>query len=250
LLLIIGLVIIYAISKFITAFINDLKTQSTRYNPNTLELTRNLAIYILLIIAILIIVFSIFNFTGLSKVSETILIAIIIVVGFILAMSASGAVGNFFAGLVLMFTSPFEHGDTVKIGNGISGKIQSKALFTTKIITNDGEEVRLPNSKLLESQMINYSNSHNSPLIVHVKVNYSETSENVHSLLESAAKNTEGLALKEHPPDVLTKEFGPTSIKYRLQVFVENVNEREEVYSSLLDNIQKTFNDAGIKFNG
>lgn len=250
LLIIIGLVIIYAISRFITAFITDLKTQSTRYNPNTLELSRNIANYILLIIAILMIVFSIISISGFSRLGETLLITIIIVVGLILAMSASGTLSNFFAGLVLMFTSPFEHGDTVKIGNGITGKIQSKALFTTKIKTTDGEEIKLPNSKLLDSQIINYSNTTKTPIIIDVKVNYKITSEKVHELLKKASEDTEGLMLKEIPPRVLTKKLEPTNIKYQLIVYVDKLTDRDLVNSLLLDNIQKTFNEAGIEFSG
>jgi small-conductance mechanosensitive channel len=196
------------------------------------------------------IVFSIFSLSGLGKIGETLLITIIIVVGLILAMSASGTLGNFFAGLVLMFTSPFEHGDTVKIGNGIEGKVQTKALFTTKILTKEGEEIKLPNSKLLDSQIINYSDSNNTPLTVDIKVNYTITSQTVHELLKKAAENTEGLKLKNIPAKVLTKKFGPNNIKYQLVVVVEDLTERDEVNSELLDNIQKTFKDAGIKFSG
>ncbi len=249
-LIIIGLVIIFTVSKFINAFINDLKTQSTRYNPNTLELTRNISNYIMLIIAILLIIFSIFSISGLGDLGETLLITIIIVVGLILAMSASGTLGNFFAGLVLMFTSPFEHGDTVKIGNGIEGKVQSKALFSTKILTSDGEEIKLPNSKLLDSQIINYSDSHNTPLTVSIKVNYTVTSETVHDLLKKAAGKTDGLKIEDFPPKVLTKKFEPYNIKYQLLVVVEDLSERDEINSVLLDNIQKTFKEAGIEFSG
>ncbi len=249
-LLVIGLIIIVIISKFITAFINDLKTQSIRYNPNTLELTRNMANYILLIIAILLIVFSLFNFTGLSQVGETLLIVIVIVVGFILAMSASGAFGNFFSGLVLMFTSPFEHGDHVKIGNGIVGKVQAKALFSTKIISEDGEEIKLPNSKLLESQIINYSNVTFAPITIDIKVNNKIASDKVHSLLQSAAEKTTGVNIDNRPPKTFTINFEASSIQYRLRVYIDKIGERETVNSKLLDNIQEIFNDADIEFEG
>jgi small conductance mechanosensitive channel len=250
LLVMIGLVIIYAISKFITAFISDLKSQSTKYNPNTLELGRNMANYILLIIAILLVLFSIFSFTGLTDIGETLLTTIIIVVGLVLAMSASGTLGNFFAGLVLIFTSPFESGDTVKIGNGLVGKVQSKALFATKIQTNDGEEIQIANAKLLESQIINYSAIPKSPIVVDIKVNYEVTSEQVHNLLKTAAEKTEGIDIDEQPPKVYTKKFEANSIKYRLSVHLDRAGYRNEVNSELLENIQKTFNEAGIKFSG
>ena len=250
-LLIVGLVIIYALSKFITAFINDLKTESTRYNPNTLELTRNIVNYILLVIALFMILFSIFHFMGLSEVSETLLIVIVVVVGFILAMSASGALGNFFSGLVLMFTSPFEHGDTVKIGNGIIGKVQTKALFSTKITSEDGEEIKLPNSRLLDSQIINYSSARLLPITINVNVDYTIPSEKVHSLLLTAATNTDGISTeKDAMPEVYTVSFEAESIKYRLRVFIDNLQERENINSKLHGNIQKSFKDAEVAFKG
>ncbi len=249
-LIIIGLVIIYAISRFISAFISDLKAEPTRYNPSTLDMTQSMINYILLIIAILLIVFSVFSFTGLGNLTEPLLTTIIIVVGLVLAMSASGTLGNFFSGLVLMFTSPFEAGDAVKIGNGMVGNVQSKQLFSTTIISEDGEIIKFPNSKLMDSQIINYSRSTRIPLSIDVKVNYKVTSKTVHSLLTSAAEKTSGVNLDDRPPKVYTIKFEPTSIKYRLRVYIDKVTERENVNTKLLDNIQITFNEADVSFKG
>jgi small-conductance mechanosensitive channel len=249
-LIIIGLVIIFGISRFVTAFVNDLKTESSRYSKSTLNLTQNLVNYVLLIIAILLVIFSIFSFTGLGEIGETLLITIIIVVGLILAMSASGTMGNFFAGLVLMFTSPFEPGDSIKIGNGVIGKVQSKELFSTRLITDEGEEIKFPNSKLLDSQIVNFSRSKKIPISIDVKVNYKVTSDKVHSLLMDAAKDTPEVNQDDLPPKVYTIKFEPASIKYRLRVYIDLPNEREEINSKLLDTIQVTFNKADISFAG
>ncbi|MCK5558956.1 MAG: mechanosensitive ion channel family protein [Thermoplasmata archaeon] len=249
-LIIIALVIIYAISRFVTAFINDLKAEPTRYNPATLDLTRNMVTYILLIIAILIVVLSIFSFSGLGQLSEAILLTIIIVVGLILAMSASGAMGNFFSGLVLMFTSPYEPGDSIKIGNGTLGRVKTKQLFSTIIISEDDEEIKFPNSKLLDSQIVNYSRTDHVPISIDVKVNYKVTSKRVHSLLQAAAEKTDSVNLDERPPKIYTVKFEPTSIKYRLLVYIDKVSDREEVNTNLLDNIQEIFNEAEVSFKG
>ena len=249
-LIIIFLVIIYGISRFVSAFINDLKAESTRYNPATLDLIRNMVNYIFLITGILIVIFSLFNISGMGELGESILIAVIIVFGFIIAISASGTLGNFFAGLVLLLTSPFEPGETIKIGNGTVGKIQAKQLFSTIILSDEGEEIKLPNSKVLDSQIVNYSRSKNVPITADVKVNYKVTSNKVHQLLRSAAETTPGINLDDKPPKVYTVKFEPTSIKYRLVVYIEKVVEREDVNTKLLDNIQDTFNKAEVSFKG
>ena len=249
-LIIISLVIIYAISRFVTAFVNDLKAESTRYNPSTLDLTRNFVNYILILIGVLIIILSIFSLTGLSELGATLLTTIIIVVGIVIAISASRSLGNFFSGLVLMFTSTFEPGDTIKVGNGIIGRVQTKALFSTKILTENGEIMRFPNSKLLDTEVTNFSNTPHIPLTIDIKVNYKVTSKNVHSLLLSAAKNTTGVNIEPKPPKAYTVKFEPTSIKYRLRVYIDKVGDREEIRTELLDNIQLTFNDADVSFKG
>ena len=69
-----------------------------------------------------------------------------LVFGFIIAMSASGTLGNFFAGLMLLLTSPFEPGDTIKIGNGTVGRIQAKQLFSTILLSDEGEEINEQNT--------------------------------------------------------------------------------------------------------
>jgi small conductance mechanosensitive channel len=206
--------------------------------------------YIILISAILLVTLSFFNLSGMGQLGANILTTIIIVVGLILAMSASGTLSNFFAGIVLLFTSPYEPGDTIKIGNGTVGRVQAKQLFSTNIVTENGEEVKFPNSKLLDNQIINYSRTGHMPVTVEVKVSYKVTSKDVHSLLISAAEKTDGINLDNQPPKVYTLKFEPNSIKYRLRVYLDEVSKREEVNTNLLDNIQLIFKEADVSFKG
>ena len=123
-------------------------------------------------------------------------------------------------------------------------------IFLVKVLTGDGEEVKLPNSKILDSQIINYSNIPNAPITIDIRVGYETTSEEVHKLLINAAEQTQNIELDLHPPKVFTKKFEQTGIRYRLRVHMDRVVDRDLVNSELLNNIQKIFNEAGIEFSG
>lgn len=92
--------------------------------------------------------------------------------GFLTTMLTSGSVviglasqdvlSNFAAGIVLIFTRPFEVGDNISVA-GKGGVVKSLSFFNTKVVTSDNEGVSLPNSAVLGSAMQNNSDNYNQP---------------------------------------------------------------------------------------
>jgi small-conductance mechanosensitive channel len=77
------------------------------------------------------------------------------VTGVVLGIAAQQSLGNFFAGLVLLFSRPFVPGDRIKIHSGalggpFEGVITGSGLVYTTILTAEGS-INLPNSGLLGS---------------------------------------------------------------------------------------------------
>lgn len=75
------------------------------------------------------------------------------VTGVVLGIAAQQSLGNFFAGLVLLFARPFTPGDRITIHSGalggpFEGVIIGSGLIYTTILTETGD-IHLPNSGLL-----------------------------------------------------------------------------------------------------
>jgi small-conductance mechanosensitive channel len=100
----------------------------------------------------------------------------------VIALAAQSTIANFIAGVLVFTEKTISPGDFVKINVGgiIEGKIQEISFLRTRLITNDGIIVSIPNSVLLNTAVSNYTLSGERPLIV--LVNISDTDRDVAKL--------------------------------------------------------------------
>ena len=88
--------------------------------------------------------------TGILIITITIIMVfwlILIVIGL------KNIVPNFFSGVFIVFYSPVNVGDTIKIGE-IEGVVEEVSLIYTKIKREDGKYVLVPNSRVLDNVII------------------------------------------------------------------------------------------------
>lgn len=63
---------------------------------------------------------------------------------------------NLANGVLILINKPFKSGDHVKI-NGVEGKVWMVKLFTVELVTFDNVKIVMPNSNVLNNEVINYS---------------------------------------------------------------------------------------------
>lgn len=81
------------------------------------------------------------------------------IVGVVIAAASQASLGNFFAGLLLLFTRPYHVGGTVRLrGPALVGDYEGTvldmgALYTT-LVTPSGEVLKVPNSAVMTSSLV------------------------------------------------------------------------------------------------
>jgi hypothetical protein len=80
--------------------------------------------------------------------------------GAAIGFASTQTVGNFLAGLYVMISRPFMVGDYVRIGD-IEGRINEITINYTKVYTPTYNVTEIPNRKVLDSTIINYSGKKN-----------------------------------------------------------------------------------------
>lgn len=78
-------------------------------------------------------------------------------VGVGVGLGLQGVVREFVSGLVVIFDPLVHVGDFVELENGVRGVIQEVGPRATRLLTNDGLDVVIPNSKLIEEQVVNWT---------------------------------------------------------------------------------------------
>jgi small-conductance mechanosensitive channel len=154
-------------------------------------------------------------------------------------------VSNFISGFILLFEGAIRPGDVINV-EGIEGVVQSIELRSVHVITNDGIELIIPSSKLLEEVVINYTRSSaRMRLRVSVGVSYKEDMNQVKSLLLRAANHP--VVLQEPSPSVQLMDFGDSSVNFDLLVWISEAAQASKIRSDLRVQIWDLFSENQIE---
>ncbi|MBS7231097.1 mechanosensitive ion channel [Flavobacterium psychroterrae] len=171
-------------------------------------------------------------------------------VGILFSLGSSNAIANMVAGLVITYMRPFKIGDFIKIGD-VSGEVIEKTALVTRIRTPKFEDITIPNATVLSSTSTNYSSNTkqvNNGLLIHttVTIGYDVPWAAIYKALIEAALNTE-MVEKTPLPFVLQTSLDDFYVSYQINVYTKQPTKQPLIYSSLHQNIQDSFNLAGIE---
>ena len=233
---------ILKILKFLASAIESGDLSVKGLHPEMAKPTYQLARLVVLVFALVVV------FPYLPGGNSEAFKGVSIFLGLLLSLGSSSAVSNLLAGLVLTYMRPYRAGDRVKIADTI-GDVLEKSLLVTRLRTVKNVEVVIPNSSILNNQILNYSAlARSRGLILHttVTIGYNAPWRTVQELLVRAALKTEGI-LPAPVPFVLQTSLNDFHISYELNAYTDRANDTQDIYSRLHEAIQDSFNEAGVE---
>jgi small-conductance mechanosensitive channel len=168
--------------------------------------------------------------------------------GVVFSLGSSSTISNIIAGYMVIFRRAFKVGDRVKIGSQM-GDVVEMRLQATHLRTIKNEEVIIPNSLIINTEVVNYSSlARKGGLILHttVTIGYDTPWRQIHAMLLTAAERTPGL-LREPRPFVLQTALNDFYVSYELNAYTDRPVEMVQIYSDLHWNIQDAFNEHGVQ---
>jgi small-conductance mechanosensitive channel len=169
-------------------------------------------------------------------------------VGVLFSLGASSIVSNTLAGYSLIYRKAFKLGDRVLVGTHL-GDIVDIRQQVTILRTSKNETVVLPNTAILNSEIVNYSEmARKKRLILHstVTIGYDTPWRQVEAMLLEAAGRTTGL-LKDPAPFVLKTALDDFYVKYEINVYCDDASRMARLYSELHEHIVDAFNEHGVQ---
>jgi small-conductance mechanosensitive channel len=169
-------------------------------------------------------------------------------IGVLFSLGSSSFISNLIAGYTMTYRGAFKKGDFIQVGDK-SGYVVENEVLDTKILTIQNEEIIIPNSVLLNSNITNYTTKARSQsLIIHtaVGIGYETPWRLVDSMLKLAADRTEGL-LKQPPPFVLKRSLGDFAINYEINAYCSDTSSMHLIYTALHQNILDVFNENNVQ---
>lgn len=168
------------------------------------------------------------------------------VLGLGIGFGLQNLAGNFISGLTLLFEQPVKVGDFVEL-NDLLGTVEKISIRSTIIRTNDDVFVIVPNSKLIDSNIINWS--YQQPrcrLHLPISIAYGTDPVIVTEILVACAR-IEPNILSYPPPKVWLKRFGDNGLEFEVLVWIDQPQESEQIKSSLNFLIEGELRHQGIE---
>lgn len=236
-----GLLIILFSTRLVIKFAG--KIISRQIKQKGLDEGRTLAIY--QIIKYVIIVSAILLGLEVIGIKLTLLLggAAALLVG--VGLGLQSTFNDIFSGIILLFERSISVGDVLEVDETV-GRVSEINIRTSEITTFDNISILMPNSKLVNDSIINWS--HNRQLTrftVKVGVSYGSDVQLVKKILNNVAV--------EHPevdqtrtPDIFFQDFGDSALQFELKFWSTNLMQIGKIRSDLRFAIDAKFRENGI----
>lgn len=194
---------------------------------------------------------------------------IVLIVGYLLAVAASGmpldklsillgalgvgvglglqnVVNNFVSGIILIFDKPIQIGDVIDISSE-SGRVKSMGLRTTKINAPNGAEIIIPNGNLLSQNITNWTYTDNFKLVdISIEISGDATPEEINATILSSLENLP-LVNNTKPSQIYYNSISDG--KFKLQIkFWCSIYRTEETISTAKQVLFSSFKAKGLTF--
>ncbi len=174
--------------------------------------------------------------------------AVLIVLGLILSFSAQDSITDMISGFIILIDHPFRVGDTIFIKElDTWGDILEIGNRTTRIQTGNNRTVIVPNSQLVQNQVVNYTYPDPSYRVqTDIGVAYGSDADKVRRVIVAAVRGIEGV-LPDKNVDVHYLEFGDSARKVRVHWWVGNYHDEQAILNKVNLAIETALDEAGIK---
>jgi small conductance mechanosensitive channel len=180
---------------------------------------------------------------GALGVNTTSFLAIVGAAGLAIGLALKDSLGNFAAGVMLIFFRPFKAGDFVEAG-GTSGTVQHVRIFNTELKTPDNRVVIVPNSLIYSDVITNYSAEATRRIDLVIGIGYGDNISEAKRLIEGVLAADERV-LKEPAPVLLVLELNESSVDIAVRPWVK-IADYWTVRGDLLERIKVTLEDNGL----
>jgi len=209
--------------------------------PHTLPLFNNMALIIVLAIAV-------YLFFHIWHIDMTAWLASAGIVGIAVGFAAKDTLANLFAGAFILADAPYKIGDYILLDNGQRGKVTHIGLRSTRILTREDVEVTVPNSIIGNSSVVNESGGPHVKYRIRIPVGvaYGSDIDLVRSVLMNVGENNEQVC-RDPEHRVRFRNFGASALEFDLLCWIEEPELRGRVIDALNCEIYRQFIDNNIE---
>ena len=150
------------------------------------------------------------------------LVAIIGAAGLAVGLALQGSLANFAGGVLILLIKPFRVGDFIS-AQGVDGTVKEISIFNTKLTTFGNQLAIIPNGKLSNDNIINYTEEGIRRENLTFGIGYDDNIKQAKEILLNLVSEQETvLTLEDKMPMVAVAELGDSSVNITLRYWAKN----------------------------
>ncbi|MEZ4803306.1 MAG: mechanosensitive ion channel [Gelidibacter sp.] len=181
---------------------------------------------------------------GTVGIETTSFAALIAAAGLAIGLALQGSLANFAGGVLIMIFKPIKVGDFIE-AQGEAGTVKEIEIFTTKLTSPDNKEIIIPNGKLSNDNIVNYSALDMRRVDMVFGVGYDSDIKQTKDLL-MLQLTSHPLVLKEPAPLVRLSELADSSLNFNVRPWVKT-SDYWSVYYDIIESSKDALDAAGIE---
>jgi small conductance mechanosensitive channel len=167
------------------------------------------------------------------------------VAGIAVGFAAQDSVANVISGILIFWDKPFLVGDWIKT-EGHYGRVSNITLRSTRIMTPRNTFVVIPNKRIIDEVMENYSKHGDIRVDVPLGIAYKEDIPAARRTLLAAVSGIEGLRTSR-PSDVVVTQLGDSSVNLDIRVWIPDAEDQQSTFARVLEAAKIALDAAGIE---
>lgn len=160
-----------------------------------------------------------------------------------IGLALKDSLSNIGAAVLIIIFRPFKVGDFVDTA-GVSGTIEEINLFSTIMATPDNKTIMVPNSSVIASNIINYSNKPTRRVTLTFGIDYGDDLKLAKEVLWQLIKEDERV-LQDPAPFVAVAALADNSVNLEVRVWVKT-EEYWNVHFDMIEKAKLAFDANGI----
>ena len=207
------------------------------------KLDETLARFLSSLVRYAVLAFTIIAVMAQFGIQTTSLVALLGAVGLAIGLSLQGTLSHVASGVMLLIFRPFSIGDYIQAG-GEAGTVSEIGLFNTILNTPQNVKVIVPNSRIWDASIHNFSAHKTRRLDITVGIAYEDSIDAAMKVLNSLISKEKRIQ-KDPEPAVIVTGLGDSSVNIQMRLWVKG-SDYWPVNFDMTKAVKDTFDKEGI----
>lgn len=178
-----------------------------------------------------------------AGVQATSFAAILASMGLAVGLALSGTLQNFAGGVILLIIRPFKVGDVIET-QGFIGKVIKIEIFQTLLVTADHKMIHIPNGKLQNDCLTNYSSLPKRRVDFSFGVGYEDDIDQARAVIAGVIADIPEI-VESPEPQIVVGELAASSVNFTVRVW-SATSDYWTVHFAMNEKVKKALDTAGI----